>query len=97
MNKWKIAFWVVLVMLILSVYLQISQAFAMVDRSLRYSATQQDLNTLGYIINETDLSKQQIQKAVKINYNSSVNKDTTVLNTISLIFIDNKLTGVINK
>lgn len=69
MNKWKIAFWVCLIVLILvtafGVYLIIYQAVTLTYQKQGYTDTEKDLDNLIEIINKTDLTKSQIQKNLK--------------------------------
>jgi len=98
MNKWKIAFWVCLTVLLLvtaiGVYSIIDQAVTLTYQKEGYTDTENDLNNLIEIISKTDMSKIEIQKELKnhILYDyMDFKKDTISLDRISLIFDNNKL------
>ena len=98
MNKWKIAFWVCLTVLLLvtafSVYSIIDQAVTLTYQKEGYTDTENDLENLIEIINKTDLTKTEIQKGLKdhrLYEYMDFKKDTISLDRISLIFDNNKL------
>ncbi len=83
MNKWKIAFWVCLTTLLLvtgfGVYFIIDQAVTLTYMKDGYADTENDLDNISKIINETDLSKSQIKKAFTLHHifeHTDFNKDT---------------------
>jgi hypothetical protein len=101
MNKWKIAFWTCLAALIIvligGLYSIIDQGTSLTYLQDGYTDTENDLNTLTKIINETDLTKGQIKKSLKehelfqyMNFKS----DTISLDRVNLIFNDNRLTKI---
>ena len=62
-----------------------------------YNGTENDLNTLTKIINETDLTKEQIRKSLnghKLFEQMDFKSDTISLDRIALIFKDNKLNKI---
>jgi hypothetical protein len=101
MNKWKIAFWICLTILILvtafSTYFIIDQAVTLTYQKEGYADTENDLDNLIQIINKTDLTKTEIQKELKDHrlYESlDFKKDTISLDRLSLIFDNNKLKSI---
>ncbi len=101
MNKWKIAFWVCLTVLLLviaiSVYSIIDQAVTLEYQKEGYTDTENDLDNLIEIINKTNLTKMQIQKELKdhkLYEYMDFKKDTISLDRVLLIFDNNKLKGV---
>jgi hypothetical protein len=69
MNKWKIAFWVCLTVLLLmtafSVYSIIDQAVTLTYQKEGYTDTENDLDNLIEIINRTDLTKHKFKMNLK--------------------------------
>jgi chemotaxis methyl-accepting protein methylase len=101
MNRWKIAFWVCLTVLLLvtaiSVYSLIDQAVTLTYQKEGYNDTENDLDNLISVINQTDLSKTQIKNQLKdqaLFEAMDFNKDPISLNRVLLIFHNNKLTSV---
>lgn len=101
MNKWKIAFWVCLTVLLLvsafSIYSIIDNAVTLTYQKEGYTDTENDLDNLIEIINRTDLTKTQIQKELKdhrlYDY-MDFKTDTISLDRVLLIFNNNKLKSV---
>ena len=98
MNKWKIAFWVCLTVLLLvtafSVYSIIDQAVTLTYQKEGYTDTENDLDNLIEIINKTDLTKTQIEKELKdhrLYEYMNFKKDTISLDRVTLIFQSDKL------
>ncbi len=98
MNKWKIAFWCCLTLLVavtvFSVYSIIDQGVTLTYQKEGYTDTENDLNQLIELINKTDLTKSAIKSELKdhrlyqyMNFNS----DTISLDRVSLIFENDKL------
>ena len=101
MNKWKIAFWVCLTTLILvlafGLYSLIDQGTTFTYMKEGFADTENDLTNLTKIINETDLSKEQIRKSLikhKLFEYMDFKSDTISLDRITLIFKDNKLNKI---
>ena len=101
MNKWKIAFWICFTSLILllacGLYVLIEQGTTLNYLKEGYANTDNDLTNLTKIINETDLSKEQIGKALikhKLFEYMDFTNDTVSLDRITLIFKDNKLNKI---
>lgn len=98
MNKWKIAFWCCLTILVLmtvfSAYSIIDQAYTLTYHKVSYDNTKSDFEDLIEIINKTDLTKSQIENELK-NHNDykfmNFQSDTVSLNRISIIFENGKL------
>lgn len=92
-NKWKLSFWICFVTLIsislFSTYtiFEINTTKMVYDES--YRSTYLDLDDLIEIINETDLSKAEIQK--KLELENLTNSDTIQLQIIDLVFKENRL------
>ncbi len=98
MNKWKIAFWccltVLLIVVGISIYSVIDQGYSLSYLQDSYSEKETELENLMLIINETDLSKTGIEKTLKKhNVCKSVNfkSDTVSLDELKLIFRNDKL------
>ena len=98
MNKWKIAFWVCLTVLLLvtalSVYSIIDQGVTLTYQKEGYTDTENDLDNLIEIINKTDLTKTQIQKELKYHrlYEyMDFKTDTISIDRVTLIFKSDKL------
>ncbi len=101
MNKWKIAFWVCLTVLLLvtsvGVYSIIDQAVTLTYQKEGYTDTENDLDNLIEIINKTDLTKTQIQKELidhKLYEYMNFNSDTISLDRVLLVFENDKLKNV---
>lgn len=98
MNKWKIAFWVCLTVLLLvsafSIYSIIDNAVTLTYQKEGYTDTENDLDNLIEIINRTDLTKTQIQKELKdhrlYDY-MDFKTDTISHDRVTLIFKSDKL------
>ena len=104
MNKWKIAFWVCLTVLILmtafGVYSIIDQAVTLTYQKEGYTDTENDLDNLIEIVNKTDLTKTQIQKELKdhrLYEYMDFKTDTISLDRVTLIFKSDKLLKVIKQ
>src|SRR5690554_4312849 len=101
MNKWKIAFWLCLTVLIFvtafGVYSIIDQAVTLTYQKEGYTDTENDHDNLIEIINKTDLTKTKIQKELKnhrLYEYMDFKKDTISLDRVLLIFDNNKLKSV---
>ena len=101
MNKWKIAFWCCLALLVVvtvfSVYSIIDQGVTLTYLKEGYTDTENDLDQLIEIINKTDLTKEQIQTELKdhrlFEY-MDFKSDTISLERFILIFENEKLKNV---
>jgi hypothetical protein len=101
MNKWKIAFWCCLTLLVtvtvFSAYSFIDQAYTLTYHKVSYQDTEKDLDQLMEIINKTDLSKKQIETELKDRNDfefMNFKTDTISLNRVLLIFDNDKLKSV---
>jgi hypothetical protein len=101
MNKWKIAFWCCLTVLILvtgfSAYSILDNGVTLTYQKEGYTDTENDLDQLIEIINKTDLTKEQIKtelKNHKLYENMNFKKDTISLDRVSLVFDHDKLKSV---
>ena len=98
MNKWKISFWVCFATLI---FVSVSMLYLIIDQGVSltyikegYSDTEEDLSSLTKIINETDLSKEQIRASLTGRKDFELldfKSDSVSLNRITLSFKNNKL------
>ena len=101
MNRWKIAFWVCLIVLIgvsvLSVYSIIDQAVTLTYQKEGYQDTENDLDQIIEIINRTNLSKTEIINELKdhrLNEFMDCSKDTISLERVILVFENDRLKSV---
>jgi hypothetical protein len=101
MNKWKIAFWSCLTLLVVvtvfSAYSIIDQAYTLTYHKVGYEDTEKDLDQLMEIINKTDLTKKQIEFELKDRNDfefMDFKTDTISLNRVLLIFDNDKLKSV---
>ena len=94
MNKWKIGFWICLTTLLLTVglglYAILDQGVTLTYMKEGYADTKSDLDRLVKIINDTDLSKDEIKRTLKTD-DLDFDTDTVSLSRTDLIFVDNKL------
>ena len=101
MNKWIIAFWCCLTILVavtfFSVYSIIDQGVTLTYQKEGYTDTENDLDQLIEIINKTDLTKKQIETELKdhrlFEY-MDFKSDTVSLDRVLLIFENEKLKNV---
>jgi len=98
MKKWKMAFWICLTMLLLmtafSFYYILDQSVTLTYMQAGYKDTEDDLDNISKIINETDLSKTQIKSKLTGHHlfrHMEFEKDTVSLEKVMLIFKDDKL------
>lgn len=101
MNNWKIAFGICLTLLlfvsVFGVYSIIDQGVTLTYLRDNFTKTENDLNNLSKIINDTDLSKTEIKKVLRDHYlfeYMDFTSDTISLDKVSLIFKDDKLLKV---
>lgn len=104
MNKWKIGFWISTALLLISV---IVAAYVLVDQSVTimymrdgYEGTENDLKSLTELINDTDLSKNQIEKSLedhRLKEFMDFKSDTIGLERIQLIFKNGQLERIENQ
>ena len=98
LNRWKIAFWICLTLLILT---GVFSAYAVVDQgvSLTYlqeshQDTEADLQTLVELINETDLTKDEIQAELqnhRLREHMNFESNTVSLERVHLVFKNDRL------
>jgi len=104
MNKWKIAFFISLTLLlavsVFSIYAIIDQGVTISYTKQGYADTESDLKCISNIITQTDLTKSEIKNSLKqhklFEY-MDFSKDTISLDRINLVFKDNKLIKVVNQ
>ncbi len=104
MNRWKIAFFVSLTLLVLvtafSIYAIIDQSVTITYMNESYDDTDNDLNNLSKIINQTNFTKREIKnllKQHKLFEYMNFAKDTISLDRVNLIFKDDKLFKITNQ
>jgi len=94
MNKWKIGFWICLTTLLLTIglglYAILDQGVTLTYMKEGYGDTKSDLEQLVKIINDTDLTKDQIKRTLKSD-DLDFKADTVSLRRTDLIFEENKL------
>lgn len=94
MNKWKIGFWICLTTLLLTIglglYTILDQGVTLTYMKEGYGDTKSDLEQLVKIINDTDLTKDQIKGTLKSD-DLDFKADTISLRRTDLIFEENKL------
>jgi hypothetical protein len=96
MNKWKLAFWICLILLLLvsafSLYSVIDQGVTITYMRDSYEDTETDLNTLSKILNETTITKPQIKSLLeRSNSYNEYSPDTVSLERVELIFDNDTL------
>ena len=101
MNKWKIAFWICFVLLLATAgfgfYSVIDQGVTLTYMRDGYNDTDDALEEVIAIMNNTDLSRKQIQtELLKIKDLDYVDfeQDTVSLDKIYLVFKDDKLSKI---
>ncbi len=99
MNKWKIAFWVTIIIFLVTLGICFKK---ILDQSITLSRTQydyfiieNDLKILSNIIVDTDISKKHVQQYIfnnrtRIDY-MKFNGETISLDRVTLIFKNDKL------
>ncbi len=94
MNKWKIGFWICFTTLLLTIglglYAILDQGVTLTYMREGYGDTKSDLEQLIKIINDTDLTKDQIKRTL-MGDDLDFNADTVSLRRTALIFDENKL------
>lgn len=100
-NKWRLAFWIstltLLTVTLIGLHLIIDQVITNAYKSDGYTSTENDLNSLIKIINETNLTKSDIETKMRTHkfYEfMDFNQDTVTLQRISLIFENDTLTKI---
>jgi hypothetical protein len=98
MNKWRIAFWCCVTLLVavtvFSVYSIIDQGVTLTYQKEGFRDTENDLDQLIEIINKTDLTKKQIETELKDRNDfefMDFKTDTISLNRVLLIFDNDRL------
>ena len=92
-NKWRLAFWIsiltLLGVIIIGLYSIIEQGVTITYMKDGYTNTESDLNSLVEIINETKLTKSEIEVKMKTHKFFEImdfKKDTIPLERVNLIF-----------
>lgn len=98
MNKWKIAFWICFLALIVTaatgLYVFVDQSVTIGYMREGYTNTENDLEELITIINQTDLSKTEVTNVLKhksMKYYVGLGTDTISLDRITLYFSEDTL------
>ena len=102
MNKWKIAFWCSLVLLVLTILFSIKQADRITYTIDKYNSfidsEEIDFIRIIELVNNTNLSQNQIESYIKddyfFNFSVTIEKDTIHFHTVKLIFKDSKLNEI---
>lgn len=104
MNKWKVAFWscltVLVVVTMFSMYSIVDQGVTLTYQEEGYRDTENDLDKLIEIINKTNLTKKQIETELKdrnVFEFMDFKTDTISLNRVLLIFDNDKLKSVMKQ
>ena len=100
-NKWKIAFWICLLLLIVSAgigfYSVVDQAVTLTYMKEGYSDTESDLETIIQIVGQTDQTKQEIENLLKdhrlFEY-MDFKTDTIGIERVTLIFDNDTLKSI---
>lgn len=97
-NRWKTSFWICLVLLLLTV---VVGAYAIVDHSVTlthlresHQETEADLQTVIELINETDLTKDEIEVRLqkhRLRENMKFESNTVSLERVQLRFENGRL------
>ena len=103
MNKWKKAFWIstiistllLIFVICYSVYTVVNNAYTIAYHIDSWAWDREDKDNLTAIINNTDFSKNEIIKELRIE-DYMIENDTISLNTIRLIFENNQLKEIKN-
>lgn len=97
-NKWKVAFWVCLFLLIsvviFGLYSIIDQGVTISYMQESYTDTEADLETLIELVGKTDQTRYEVEQALKdhrLYEYMDFNSDTIGLERLNLIFENDKL------
>lgn len=103
-SKWKVAFWICLLQLLLvsalSILCLINQGETITYMTESYTSTENDLNTLIQIVNSNKLSKKEIIDVLttyKFFDSMDFKRDTMPLERIELIFKNDTLQQIIKQ
>jgi hypothetical protein len=101
MNKWKTRFWICFALLIsvtlIGSYVIIDQGVTLTYVKDGYQETDNDLNTLMVLINETDFSKTSIKEKLQSHAmyeQMDFNTNEVQLDCVTLFFKDDKLSRI---
>ena len=99
MKNWKIAFWtcftVLLLTLLTASYMIIDQGVTINYMSEGYSDTKKDLDRIVKIVNETGLTKNEVKNILSKDESVYFVGNTIRLQTVSLVFRNDKLHKVV--
>ncbi|NEV95075.1 hypothetical protein G3567_13100 [Psychroflexus sp. YR1-1] len=100
-NKWKIAFWICLLLLIVTavigLYSVIDQAVTLTYMKEGYSDTESDLESIIQIVGQTDQTKQEIENILKdhrLYEYMDFETDTIGIERVLLIFENDSLKSI---
>jgi hypothetical protein len=103
-NKWKLAFWISFVLLLLvsgfGLYSIIDQGVTITYMKEGYTSTENDLNTLIQIVNSNKTSKKEIKDELtghKFYDSMDFKRDTISLERVELIFNNDTLQQIIKQ
>lgn len=100
-NKWKIRFWICLLLLIVTAgigfYSVVDQAVTLTYMKEGYSDTESDLETIIQIVGQTDQTKQEIENVLKdhrLYEYMDFRTDTIGIERVTLIFENDSLKSI---
>ena len=100
-NKWKMAFWICLLFLLVTAgigfYSVVDQAVTLTYMKEGYSDTESDLETIIQIVGQTDQTKQEIENVLKdhrLYEYMDFRTDTIGIERVTLIFENDSLKSI---
>jgi hypothetical protein len=103
-NKWKIGFWICLLLLIVTAgigfYSVVDQAVTLTYMKEGYSDTESDLETIIQIVGQTDQTKQEIENVLKehrLYEYMDFRTDTIGIERVTLIFENDSLKSIVKQ
>ncbi len=103
-NKWQLAFWIsiltLLIVTVIGLYSIIDQGVTITYMRDGYTNTENDLNSLVELINETNLTKSEIETKLKTHRFfefMDFKQDTIPLERINLIFENDTLRKIVKQ
>lgn len=101
MNRWKIAFWICLIVWILtlgfSLFSMLNSSFTITYMREGFDNTERDLGTILRIVNETDLKQEQVREILKDHDKSGLRDfegDTIYMERTMIIFRKGRLASI---
>jgi hypothetical protein len=103
-NKWKIGFWICLLLLIVTAgigfYSVVDQAVTLTYMKEGYSDTESDLETIIQIVGQTDQTKKEIENVLKehrLYEYMDFRTDTIGIERVTLIFENDSLKSIVKQ